>query len=52
MSYKATNFDDITAFSNIALHVARESNMHVSVSEPGSSIRNCLPADLLPLLLL
>jgi hydroxymethylpyrimidine/phosphomethylpyrimidine kinase len=32
MSYKATTFDDITAFSSIALHVGRESNMHVTVS--------------------
>lgn len=34
MSFKATSFEDITAFSGIALHVGRESNMHVTVSPP------------------
>ncbi|KAK8854498.1 phosphomethylpyrimidine kinase [Kwoniella newhampshirensis] len=29
-AYKASSFTDITAFSEIALHIARESEMHVS----------------------
>lgn len=33
LSAKATTFDDITAFSGIALHVGRESNMHVAFCE-------------------
>jgi hypothetical protein len=31
LSYKATTFAEIQAFSEISLHIARESEMHVEV---------------------
>jgi len=31
-AYKADTFDEITAFTEISLHIAKESRMHVAVS--------------------
>jgi hypothetical protein len=41
-AYKADSFDVITAFSEIQLHIARESQMHVAVSCSSLMTRNKL----------